>query len=165
MQGDHTLGFNAALNYTKTEITRVDPLPAVLQDSDETGLLDVVTRVAIEEERPDWRATLSANYARRGLHALGRIAYFGKFASAQPGYCDACREEYGAKTLVDTEVGYRFPWVDFSIGARNLFDTYPDQPKDDFNNNFATFPWAAASPFGYNGRYVYTRASVDWARR
>lgn len=67
----------------------MDPLPAVLQDSEETGLLDVVTRVAIEEQRPDWRATLSANYARRGLHALGRIAYFGKFASAQPGYCDA----------------------------------------------------------------------------
>ncbi|MGH7731570.1 MAG: TonB-dependent receptor plug domain-containing protein, partial [Candidatus Eiseniibacteriota bacterium] len=161
MSGDHSLGIQAAFNYTKTEITRVDPLPAVLQDSEETGLLDVVTRVAIEEERPDRRATLTANYGLRGFHALGRASYFGKFASAQPGYCDACREEYGAKTLVDTEVGYRVGILDVSLGARNLFDTYPDHPKDDFNNNFGTFPWAAASPFGYNGRYVYTRASVD----
>jgi len=54
--------------------------------------------------------------------------------------------------------------VAFSLGARNLFDIYPDRAKDDFNNNFGTFPWAAASPFGYNGRYVYTRASLDLGR-
>ena len=30
----------------------------------------------------------------------------------------------------------------------------------DFNDNFGTFPWAAASPFGYNGRFFYTRASI-----
>jgi len=51
--------------------------------------------------------------------------------------------------------------VDLSVGVRNLFDTYPDQPTNDFNNNFLTFPWAAASPFGYNGRYIYSRASVE----
>ena len=164
MGGDHSLGINASVNYTETAITRVDPLPAVLQDSDETGLLDVVTKVAIEEERPDWRATLAATYAMRGFHALGRVAYFGAFASAQPGFCDDCREEYGAKTLIDTEVGYRFSLVDLSLGARNLLDTYPDQPKDDFNNNFGTFPWAAASPFGYSGRYLYTRASLDFGK-
>ena len=56
-------------------------------------------------------------------------------------------------------MGYKFDPVDLSVGARNLFDTYPDQPQQDFNNNFGTFPWAAASPFGYNGRYLYTRAS------
>ena len=42
---------------------------------------------------------------------------------------------------------------------RNLGDTYPAHPKKDFNNNFGVFPWAAASPFGYNGRYWYTKAS------
>ena len=26
--------------------------------------------------------------------------------------------------------------------------------------NDNTFPWAAASPFGYNGRYLYTRAEI-----
>jgi len=83
-----------------------------------------------------------------------------------------CRERYGAKTLVDAEMGYRFGQVDLSVGVRNLFDVYPDQPKSQvivdsfgdtsqqFNNNFGTFPWAAASPFGYNGRFVYTRASI-----
>ena len=50
--------------------------------------------------------------------------------------------------------------MDLSVGARNLFDTYPDQMRTEFNNNDNTFPWAAASPFGYNGRYLYSRASI-----
>ncbi len=159
-----TVGFTGSVNYTKNEITRVDPLPAVLQDSEETGLLDVVTRVAIEEERPDWRGTFAAEYAAGAFRMLGRASYFGKFASAQPGYCDACREEYGSKTLIDMEAGYKFASMELSAGVRNLFDTYPDKATDDFNNNFGTFPWAAASPFGYNGRYVYVRSSFALMR-
>jgi len=162
--GIKKIGITAGANYTKNKITRVDPLPAVLANSAETGLLDVVTRVAIEEERPDWRGTLTADYSDGEFHALGRGSYYGRFASAQPGYCDDCRETYGDKTLVDAEVGYRFNSMDLSIGARNIFDTYPDHPKDDYNNNFGTFPWAAASPFGYNGRYIYVRSSIPLTR-
>jgi iron complex outermembrane recepter protein len=159
--GAGTLQITGAANFTKNEITRVDPLPAVFaNDPDEAGLLDEVTRVAIEEERPDWRGTLTAQYSRGRFHALGRASYYGGFASSQPCFADGCRETYGAKTLLDAEAGYRFSQVDLSVGVRNLFDTYPDQPKDDFNNNFGLFPWAAASPFGYNGRYVYARVEM-----
>jgi len=162
--GIKKIGITGGANYTKNKITRVDPLPAVLANSAETGLLDVVTRVAIEEERPDWRGTLAADYSAGEFHALGRGSYYGRFASAQPGYCDDCRETYGAKTLFDTEVGYRFASIDLSIGARNIFDTYPDHPRNDYNTNFGTFPWAAASPFGYNGRYVYVRSAIPLTR-
>jgi iron complex outermembrane receptor protein len=169
-----TLQLTGAVNFTKNEITRVDPLPAVFaNDPDETGLIDTVTYLAITEERPDWRATLTAQYSAGRLHSLARASYYGKFSSAQPGFCDLCRERYGAKTLFDAEVGYRFSQVDLSVGVRNLFDTYPDQPSSqvvvdpstgdrsmDYNNNFGLFPWAAASPFGYNGRYVYARVEM-----
>ena len=161
----HTLGLIGALNYTENKITREDPLPDVLvqNGSTEPGLLDVVTRLAIEKERPDWRGTITAEWALNRIHALARAAYYGKFSSAQPGYCDACEESYGAKTLVDAEAGYKFRYLDVMIGARNLLDTYPDKAKLDANNNFGVFPWAAASPFGYNGRYVYTRVSASAA--
>ena len=164
MGGSRSLLLRGGLNFTKNEITRVDPLPAVLANSAETGLLDVVTRVAIEEERPEWRGTLTGEYSAGGFHALGRGSYYGEFASAQPGYCDDCRETYGGKTLFDAEAGYKFSSMDLSVGARNVFDTYPDQPREDANNNFGTFPWAAASPFGYNGRYVYVRTSFALTR-
>ena len=175
--GTGTLDLNASMNYTKNEILRVDPLPQVLQDagSTEPGLLDSVTVIGIEDERPDWRGTLQANYGVGRFSALGRVSYYGGFSSAQPGFCDLCREEYGGKGLVDAEIGYRFNLVKLAIGARNIFDTYPDQPSSevivddggsrslDYNNNFGTFPWAAASPFGYNGRFVYARTEIQLA--
>jgi iron complex outermembrane recepter protein len=173
------LEFTGAVNYTKNEITRVDPLPTVLRNSTEPGIIDSVTWIGITEERPDWRGTLTGQYSVSRFHALARASYFGKLSSAQPGFCDNCRDNYGGKTLVDAEVGYRFNSVDLSIGMRNIFDTYPDQPKSpalvdpmdpgagtakEWNNNYGVFPWAAASPFGYNGRYIYTRASIALSR-
>src|ERR1051325_7426945 len=158
--GAGSLDLNAAVNYTQNRISRVDPLPAILQGTatDLTSILDLVTKVGIEEERPDWRGTLTAQYSLARLHALGRVSYYGGFASAQPSFTD--REVYGAKTLVDAELGYQFADVNLSVGARNLFDVYPDKAKAEFNNNDNTFPWAAASPFGYNGRYIYARAEM-----
>jgi len=172
--GVGTLDVTAAVNYTSNKILRVDPLPAVLDTTPtaETGIIDSVTYIGITEERPDWRGTLTGQYSVGRVHALLRGSYYGKFSSAQPGYCDLCRERYGAKTLFDAEIGYRFASVDLSLGVRNLFDTYPDKPSSqvivdpfndrsmDFNNNFGVFPWAAASPFGYNGRYIYARAEM-----
>ncbi len=178
--GAGMLDLTGSVNYTSNEITGYDPLPAVLRNADqETGLIDSVTYIGITEERPDWRATMTAQYSAGRLRGLARASYFGKFSSAQPGYCDRCRERYGAKTLFDAEVGYRLSLVDLAVGVRNIFNTYPDQPssttptdKDDpssdpamlYNNNYGTFPWAAASPFGYNGRYVYVRASIPLSR-
>ena len=158
--GRGTLDFTAAINYTKNKITRVDPLPLILQGTatDLTSILDLVTQVGIEEERPDWRGTFTGQYSLGRFHSLARASYYGGFASAQPSFTD--REEYGGKTLFDAEIGYHFSDVNLSVGARNLFDTYPERPKAEFNNNDNTFPWAAASPFGYNGRFLYARVEM-----
>ena len=170
------LDLNASLNFTQNEIVRLDSIPDVLRNagSTEPGLLDTVSVIGIEDERPDWRATLQANYTIGRLSTLGRVSYYGGFSSAQPGFCDLCREDYGGKGLVDAELGYQFNLVKLALGVRNLFDTYPDQPSSDrdtglggtsaeFNNNFGTFPWAAASPFGYNGRFAYARTEIQLA--
>jgi iron complex outermembrane receptor protein len=176
--GSGRLDLTASANYTKNKILEVDPLPEVLAaaGSTEPGLLDSVTVIGIQEERPDWRGTLQANWASGRFNTLGRFSYYGSFSSAQPGFCDLCRENYGGKGVVDAEIGYRFNLVSLSLGVRNLFDTYPDQPSStvvvddfgdtskDFNSNFGTFPWAAASPFGYGGRFVYARTEVQLSR-
>lgn len=92
--GTGTLDLTGVVNYTKNEITRVEPVPAVLvaAGTAETGLIDTVTVIATEEERPDWRATLSGQYSTGRFHALARASYFGKFSSSQPGLCDYCRD-------------------------------------------------------------------------
>jgi iron complex outermembrane receptor protein len=157
--GDGTLELIGSANYTRNRILRVDPLPDVLAGADEPGLLDVVTEVGIEEERPEWRGTMTALYSMGRFRSLLRGSYFGGFASAQPGFCDDCREEYGGKGLVDAELGYRIlPQLGLSLGVRNLFDVYPDRASE--LNSFGIFPWAAASPFGYNGRLLYARTEL-----
>jgi iron complex outermembrane receptor protein len=175
-----TLDLSAGFNWTQNRILDVDPLPQVLIDagSTEPGLLDSVTAIGIEDERPDWRGTLQANLTLGRFSSLGRFSYFGGFSSAQPGFCDLCRDNYGGKGLADAEVAYQFNLIKLAAGVRNLFDVYPDQPSSqvivddstdppttakDFNDNFGIFPWAAASPFGYNGRYVYARTEVQLA--
>jgi iron complex outermembrane receptor protein len=173
-----TLDLTASFNVTRNTIRSVDPLPQVLVDagSTEEGLLDTAAVIAIEDERPDWRGTLQANFTASRLSALGRFSYYGGFSSAQPGLCALCRDNYRGKGLVDAELGYRFNLIKLAVGVRNLFDTYPDQPSSpvvvdtdgstakDYNDNFGTWPWAAASPFGYNGRYVYARTEIQLTR-
>ena len=59
----------------------------------------------------------------------------------------------------DVEVGYRFSRFTLAIGAQNVFDTFPDRNLEP-NSNLGIFTYPSSSPFGMNGRFVYTRASV-----
>jgi iron complex outermembrane receptor protein len=142
----------------------VGGLPPILQGTatEFTGALDLLTTLAITKERPDWRGTLTANWSSGRFHALGRGSYYGSGTSAEFG--GVVGETFEAKTLFDAEIGYRFDQVNISIGAKNLFDVYPSRMNDLDNNNNFTFPWAVASPFGYNGRYLYARSEIQLIR-
>ena len=156
--GSGTLDFSLAYNYTQNGITRVDPLPVILRGTATiyTDALDDVTRNSIVRNRPNDRASFTANYSISRLHALGRASYYGDF---RDGSSDGI-ETFGAKTLFDSEIGYRFDAVNVSVGARNLFNVYPDQQTIADNTNNGTFPYPGASPFGYNGRFVYVRTEI-----
>ena len=156
--GAGTFDFSLAFNYTKNEVTRIDPLPAILQGTNTsyTSALDIVTINAIERNRPDRRTALTANYSVGRAHAMARVSDYGQF---RDGSLDGL-ENFGAKTLFDTELGYRFDNINIFFGARNLFNTYPDQVKVADNTNNGTFIWPGASPFGYNGRFVYMRSEL-----
>ena len=73
-------------------------------------------------------------------------------------------ETFGAKTLFDGEIGYRFSAINVSVGARNMFNVYPDQVTVADNTNNGTFIYPGASPFGYNGRFVYVRSEILLSR-
>jgi len=160
--GPGTVDFNAQVNYTKNEVTRIDDLPAILRGTNTIyeNLLDPVTINAIEANRPDSRFTLSTTYNQGRVSAVGRILYYGKF---KDGSLDGI-EEFGAKTLFDSEVGYRWENIKIAVGARNLFNAYPDQVRVEANTNNGTFIYPGASPFGYNGRFLYARSELLLAR-
>ena len=158
LAGSGTFDFALAFNFTKNAITRVDPLPAILQGTSTiyTDALDPVSINTIERNRPDQRSSFTTNYSISRFHAMGRFSNYGSF---RDGSVDGI-ETFGAKSLVDTEIGYRFEAINLSIGARNLLNTYPDQVKVADNTNNGTFIYPGASPFGYNGRFIYVRTEI-----
>jgi len=157
------VGLNGVFNFTRTTIPNEDniPLPPELQGTgvtlvnkfDEGGLL------AITKERPAWRSTVTGVYNRGMWNGMARYAYYGKYTSALYSYSGSDVQNYRGKSLVDAEIGFT-PARGFklSIGGRNLFDVYPDKMNE--GNGFDIFPWPPASPFGYNGRFVYTRLEL-----
>jgi hypothetical protein len=113
----------SGVNWTTNRIVgqRADP-----QQLNGTGaqLVDKFTKIQIEKERPDWRGTVTTDYLRSEMNVLLRASYYGSFHSA-PGLCDACDQEFGARTLFDVEAGRQFSGIKWSIGVRNIFDTFP----------------------------------------
>jgi iron complex outermembrane receptor protein len=153
-----TLDFTGAFNYTKNEITRIDPLPSILNGTATklTSALDMLTINAIERNRPNTRASLTTNYSIGRFRAMGRGSYYGEFWD---GSSDGI-EPFGAKTIFDAELGYRFNGVAIALGSNNVFNTYPDQITVDANRNNGTFIYPGSSPYGYNGRFVYVRSEI-----
>jgi iron complex outermembrane receptor protein len=158
-----TAGLNAVFNTTRTTIPNEDniPLPPELQGTGATlvNRYDEGGLNAITKERPAWRGTVTGLYRRGAWNGMARYSYYGKYTSALYSYSASDLQSYKGKGLVDAELGFT-PARGFkiSVGGRNLFDTYPDRMNE--GNGFDIFPWPPASPFGYNGRYVYTRVEV-----
>ena len=108
-------------------------------------------------------AYYAARYATGMWSFLARSTSYGRYTSSLYGYTQESAQTYPSKTIADAEVGYRFRIFGVALGARNLFDTYPGFMKPD--NSFFIFPYPSASPFGFNGRYIYTRVDVGFSRQ
>jgi iron complex outermembrane receptor protein len=160
--GTGTLDFTLNTNFGKNKVTRIDPLPAVVNGRPTiyTSALDPVVINAIERNRPNQRTSLTTNYLKGRTHGMLRISNYGNYID---GSLDGL-ETFGAKTLADAELGYRFDRVGISFGATNLFNTYPDRVTVDANTNNGTFIYPGSSPFGYNGRYLYVRSEMLLSR-
>jgi iron complex outermembrane receptor protein len=156
------LDLTTAFNMTRTKIPNENniPLPPELQGTGEEliGRYDEGGLLAMTKERPDWRGTFTANYNRNPWSGLVRYSYYGKYTSSLYSYSGSDVQTYGGKGLTDVEFGYTFRGQRLAVGARNVFDVYPDRMSA--NNGFDIFPFPPASPFGYNGRFVYTRLEL-----
>lgn len=160
--GPGTVDLNGQFNYTKNKITRIDDLPSILRGTNTiyTSLLDAVTINAIEANRPDQRFTLATTYTQGRVQGVVRMMHYGKF---KDGSLDGI-ETFGAKTIFDSEAGYRWENIKIALGARNIFNVYPDQVTVEANTNNGTFIYPGSSPFGYNGRFIYARTELLLAR-
>ena len=164
------LRLSAAYNHNRTRVTRVDTLPTNLAGL-ATSLFDSVEKGRIEEGNPENNLILSANYNLHHFGLIARTQRFGQvtsYGSTPTNAFGPLDQVFSPKWITDLSGSYEFGRLTLTVGSDNIFDVYPDRNNNDGNisgpenggtSNFGTFPYNAISPFGFNGRFIYTRLS------
>ena len=118
-------------------------------------------RNLLEDRLPHFKATLGLRWDYAMFTAGVRSNYYGpsKYRSDDGPELD---ESYGAKVVFDADIGYRAHGMTFIVGATNLFNTYPDQMKNEANRDHDSFLYSpssvpAGTPFGTDGAFYYVR--------
>jgi iron complex outermembrane receptor protein len=83
---------------------------------------------------------------------------------------DAARDQvFGSEWVFDLELRARpSDAIEIAVGANNLFDQYPDRPRagvvngQNYGLNSFFLAYSSFSPFGFNGRFVYGRVSLNF---
>jgi iron complex outermembrane receptor protein len=178
-----TWTLTAAYNYNKTRIDRrlnnLGPLatiPGIV-------LFGRVEGIRFTDGQPRDKVVFSADGELGDFGLTARTTRYGRVIS--PGATAPLADPLsltllgpddimlGAKWLTDLELRYRaFGHLELAIGADNVFDVYPDRspfgPRPAsagggvYPINQYYLPYSGFSPFGFNGRFLYARASVEF---
>ena len=170
----------AAYNHNKTKIDRrLQPLSTTIPG---LVLLGRVEGMRITDGQPKSKIVLSADGDIGNFGVTARTTRYGKVIAldgAAPLPPNAASlTDLGAddqvlspKWITDLEVRYKFmDRFGIALGANNIFDVYPDvrpwgprPTSGTYAQNFQYIPYSASgSPFGFNGRFLYGRLTVDF---
>lgn len=143
-------------NVTRTPTTKQTILPVPV------SLFARQAVLRFEKSTPQWKTSLQGNWSKDAFGATLRTTFYGDVLA--PGtLADGSADVHtGERGVVDLEARYTFAErVTVAVGADNLFDTYSRQVSPNLNTTGAA-PFTSFSPFGFNGRFVYGRVSVNW---
>ena len=164
------LRLSAAYNHNTTRVTRVDTLPTNLSGL-KASLFDRVEQARIELGNPENNLILSGNFTMNELGLILRTQRFGQVTSYGATPTNAAGpldQTFSPKWITDLSASYSLRRFKVTAGADNIFDVYPDRnnsngsltPENGGTSNFGIFPYAGITPFGFNGRFIYTKLSV-----
>jgi iron complex outermembrane receptor protein len=166
--GSGTLNVTASASLTKTEVMRVN-VPQAMADTFAGGNLDTVRirllnredRNRLEDALPHEKGAISARYAGGRLTGLVRATYYGGIVYR--GLSAANDEVFGAKTLIDVDLGYDvLGGVRLGIGGNNVLNTFPDKQKVAANIDGGRFIYSRrVTQFGMNGGFYYARLALS----
>lgn len=149
-------------NYNKNKVTDVKANPAILDSlglnlkridrRDQYGLLADTT--------PRSKLILNGLYTVDRWGFSGTLTRYGSFVSYNSTN-PALDQTFDSKWLLDLAINYNLQGWTFSLGADNVFNTYPDRVIP-ANDNNGTLPYSVFSPFGFNGAYVYGKVAYHW---
>jgi iron complex outermembrane receptor protein len=183
--GDASIGrwnLSAAYNYNKTKIDRRINDLGPLAEIPGLVLFGRIEGLRFTNGQPRDKIVLSADGERGPFGLTLRTTRYGKVVSpgsAAPISDPTSLTAYGpddiflgAKWITDLELRWK-PQKQFelALGADNVFDIYPDRspwgPRPTsvggvYPANQEYIPFSIFSPFGFNGRFVYGRAAVNF---
>lgn len=157
-QGAGTFDFTLAGNINTIAVTRVPTSTATLNPA---PTLFARSRIlTLEQGTPGEKITGTIDWSLDRLGALARVTYYGNVN--QPGTTPAADVLTGTRAITDLEIRYAAPkGAQIGLGVSNLFDVYP-RATPIANNSTGVLGFPYFSPYGFNGRYLYVRAGLNW---
>jgi len=155
-----TFSTTLGANFNKTEVTAVPAIPVLSGLSPAPILFGRVNVLTLEEGAPKDKFTGQVNWEHGPFEATFRAVRYGEVLV--PGTTVATDYTLSPKTILDLEG--RYTWNDrvtLAVGADNILDEYPDAAPIGLNGTGNT-PFSTYSPFGYSGRFVYTKATFNF---
>jgi len=159
------LQLTAAYNRNHTSILSVAPNPPQLAQSGlELVRVGHIAQGYITNGAPRDKIAFGADYGIGRWNFRSALTRYGQFAVNQdpvsnPGY----DQTFPARWLLDLSASYALHGWTFTAGADNLTNVYPQKYKAGSDGAVGgTWPYPDYSPFGYSGRYLYTRVSYRW---
>lgn len=172
----------AAYNYNKTKILRYNNNLGPLATIPSLILFGRTESIRFTDGQPRDKVVLSADGEVGKFGLTARTTRYGRVISpgaAAPLANPASLTDYGpddiflrAKWLTDFELRFKpVQRLSLAIGADNVFDVYPDRSPfglrpaaigGSYPANQQYIPFSIFSPFGFNGRYLYARAAIDF---
>ncbi len=158
--GGGMLTFSLSANFTSTEVLRVNVPSSLLTGFEET-IFNREEKNRLEDALPHEKGTFSISYRLERFDITARANYFGKiyYKPTNPNN----DEVFGAKTLIDLDLGYRIiPGLKISVGGNNIFNTFPDKQTKPGNISNGRFVYSRrVTQFGMNGGFYYARIVLN----
>lgn len=171
--GEARINATAGFNYNKTEIENVLAAPGPLANIPGLVLFGRQESLRLTDGQPRTKINLGLDADYGPIGATARANRYGKVLAA--GVDQFGDVELAPTWITDVELrGNITEHVSLAIGANNVFDEYPTKiqtgvgvdPVTGVNRNYPATnyvaPYSAFSPFGFNGRFVYARASLNF---
>ena len=156
-----SLTLKAAMNFNDTEVTNKDDLvtPDELAAYTTSQLLGRQNTVRYESSSPKENFQFSAMLQKPTSTLMAKLNRWGEVTI--PAGSVEREQVLSPKWTVDMEYSFQLnSTVRMSLGVNNLLDEYPDKTvkRNSFNG---IFQHSGYSPFGFSGRYIYTRLDMN----
>jgi iron complex outermembrane recepter protein len=155
-----TFSATAGANFNKTDVTKVPAIPVLTALTPPPVLFARTNVLTLEDGAPKDKFTGQLNWEHGPFAGTLRAVRYGEVLV--PSNTPALDYTLDPKTLIDLEA--RYTWNDLltlAVGADNILDEYPDAAPLGLNSTGNT-PFSTYSPFGYSGRFIYTKATLNF---